>query len=193
MKKKTFFNLVLILFVLSFFVTPLGRESKIILIRLFSGAPEIVETPKEKIDFDWVLKEKDNTQFNFKKSEGRVTFVNFWSSWRLTSVAELKTVQQLYDDYKDQVDFYIITNEIPKPVDSLKEARGYTFKETYLIIGEKMPFNAEIIPSGYIIDKNGYVAAESSKVTDWNTTKVRTLLDKLISEKVEETNKVSGK
>ncbi|GLB52232.1 hypothetical protein NBRC110019_12710 [Neptunitalea chrysea] len=182
MKKKTFFNLVLILFILSFFVTPLGRESKIFLIRTFATSPDIMNPSTQNIDFDWKLKEKDNTQFNFKKSKGKVVFVNFWSSWRLTSVAELKSVQALYDDYKDKVDFYIITNELPEPVDSLKQARGYTFKETYLIIGEKMPFDSEKIPSGYIIDKNGNLAASSQKGTDWNSKKVRTLLDKLLAE-----------
>lgn len=182
MKKKTFFNLVLILFVLSFFVTPLGRESKIMLIRLFAASPEMYTEVRDTIDFDWMLKKKDNTQFNFEKSKGRVVFVNFWSSWRLTSVAELRSVQSLYDDYKDKIDFYIITNELPEPVDSLKAARDFTFKETYLIIGEKMPFDSEKIPSGYIIDKEGHVVADSKRVTNWNSDEVRNLLDKLIAE-----------
>lgn len=182
MKKKTIFNLVIILFVLSFFVTPLGRESKIFLIRLFAATPDIHTESGKVIDFDWMLKEKDNTQFNFEKSKGKVVFVNFWSSWRLTSVAELKSVEKLYKDYSDKVDFYVITNELPKPVDSLKQARGYDFKETYLIIGEKMPFDAERVPSGYIINKKGEVVAESDRVTDWNSEKVRSLLDKLLAE-----------
>lgn len=182
MKKKTFFNVVLILFVLSFFVTPLGMESKIFLIRLFSASPQMHTQTTDTIDFDWMLKKKDNTQFNFDKSKGHVVFVNFWSSWRLTSIAELKSVQGLYNDYKDKVDFYIITNELPKPVDSLKADRNFNFKETYLIIGEKMPFDAEEIPSGYIIDKKGRVVADSKKVTNWNSEEVRSLLDKLIAE-----------
>lgn len=182
MKKKTFFNLLIILFILSFFVTPVGRESKIFLIRIFAKSPDINTQSEQKIDFDWKLKEKDNSQFNFEQSNGNVVFVNFWASWRTTSVAELKSVEQLYDDYKDKVDFYIITNELPRPVDSLKTARDFHFKETYLIMGEKMPFDATIVPSGYIIDKKGTVVASSEGVTKWNSEEVRELLDTLVAE-----------
>ncbi|SFU38653.1 AhpC/TSA family protein [Pustulibacterium marinum] len=182
MKKKTFLNLLLILFVLSFFVTPLGRESKILLIRAFAKSPDIQPNSTEKVDFDWKLKEKDNTQYNFEKSKGNVVFVNFWATWRLTSIAELKNTEALYDDYKDKVDFYIITNELPQPVDSLKQARNYHFQESYLIMNEKMPFDAEVVPSGYIIDKKGNVVAKSEGTTNWNTEEVRNLLDKLIAE-----------
>ena len=37
MKKKTIWNLFLILFIISFFVTPLGYESKILLQRIFAA------------------------------------------------------------------------------------------------------------------------------------------------------------
>lgn len=180
MKRKTFFNLVLIVFVLSFFVTPLGYEAKILLNQIFSKSPEIIENPSQKIDYDWQLKDRDDKQFNFKQSEGKVTVVKFWASWKLITVAELNGIQKLYDAYQDKVDFYIITNELPGPVEELMQKRGYDFKVTYLISGEKMPFDATIVPSGYVIDKKGYVRAKATGSADWNTTKLKTLLDNLI-------------
>lgn len=107
MKKKTLLNIILILFVLSFFVTPLGYEGKIALNRLFASSVELIPvSAQKKIDFDWKLKDRNDVQFNFNQSEGKVVFVNFWSSWRITSTAELYSIQKLYNDYKDKVDFY---------------------------------------------------------------------------------------
>ncbi|WP_392419449.1 TlpA family protein disulfide reductase [Capnocytophaga canis] len=179
MKLRTVLNLGLILLVLAFFVTPLGYESKIILQRIFSSSVEVLPTNEQyKIDFDWKLKDRDNKEFNFSQSEGKKpSFVYFWSSWRVTSVADLSGIQKLYNDYKEKVDFYIITNELPSPVEELMSKRGYNFKVTYLIIGEKMPFDAEKIPSGYIIDKHGVVRAKSERIANWNSDKVRSLLD----------------
>ncbi|MDO5105309.1 TlpA disulfide reductase family protein [Capnocytophaga sp.] len=182
MKRKTIWNLALILLVLSFFVTPLGYESKIILQRIFASSVDIL--PKDEqytIDFDWKLKDRDNKEFNFSQSRGKhPAFVYFWSSWRVTSVADLAGIQKLYDDYHQKVDFYVVTNELPAPVEELMQKRGYNFKVTYLIIGEKMPFDAEKIPSGYIVDKQGVVKAKSERIAKWNSSDVRELLDQLL-------------
>ena len=182
MKKKTIINLVLILAVLSLFVTPLGYECKVLLQRVFAGSVEIL--PKDKqytIDCDWKLKDRNNAEFNFAQSKehGKAAVVYFWSSWRIVSVADLYAIEKLYNDYKDKVDFYIITNELSAPVDKLMAKRGFNFKVTYLIIGEKMPFNAEEIPSGFVVDKNGVVRAQKIGTGRWNSDAVRQLLDEL--------------
>lgn len=76
MKKKTLLNIILILFVLSFFVTPLGYEGKIALNRLFASSVELIPvSAQKKIDFDWKLKDRNDVQFNFNQSEGKVVFV----------------------------------------------------------------------------------------------------------------------
>ena len=169
MKKRTILNLLLILFVLSFFVTPLGYESKILLQRIFAGSVDIIPADKaRKIDFDWQLKDRNNVQFNY------------FSSWREISVADLYAVEKLYDAYKDKVDFYIITNELPEPVDEMMQKRNFHFKVTYLIIeAPKKPFDPDKIPAGYIVDKNGYVRAQKDGIARWNSDAVHQLLDSL--------------
>ena len=84
-KRKTILNLLLIAFVVSFFVTPLGYYSKVWLNTLFAAAPKIVaEKNREQIlDYDWKLKDEDWAFINFNRSKGKVVFINFWASWRL--------------------------------------------------------------------------------------------------------------
>ena len=179
---KRIINFLFILIILAFFFTPLGFESKIILNRIFASGPEII-APEERLpikDYDWTLKDENWDFFNFKRSEGKVIFISFWASWRIPSISELSNIQKLYDHYKGKIDFYVITDEEKAPVEELMEKRGYTFPVTYLIIGQKMPFDAGKVPSGYIIDKDGNIAARHEGVTDWNGKKVRELLDRLI-------------
>nr|WP_299340095.1 TlpA disulfide reductase family protein [Allomuricauda sp.] len=182
--KKTILNIVLILFVLSFFVTPLGHYGKIFLNRLFSFSPDVIEeSQREKItDYDWKLKDADWNFFNFEKSKGNVVFINLWASWRLPCEAELVSIQEMYDKYQGKVDFYIITNENRPPVEEFMEKHGFTFPVTYLIIGEKMPINPDEVPSSYLIDKSGNIVIYKQKIADWSNSKVYNVLDGLIAQ-----------
>ncbi|UWX55937.1 redoxin domain-containing protein [Maribacter litopenaei] len=113
MKKQTFYTLLVIAFVLSFFVTPLGDYSKILLNRWLATAPTVISPEKRgKIaSYDWILKDEKWNFFNFEEAKGKVVFISFWTSWHMPSQAQLKDIQNLYDKYKGKVKFYIITNE----------------------------------------------------------------------------------
>ncbi|MEM9000561.1 MAG: TlpA disulfide reductase family protein [Bacteroidota bacterium] len=184
LSKKTFLNIVLILFVLSFFVTPMGHYGKIALNRFFSFSPPVIEETKRTqiADYDWKLKDMDWAFFNFERSRGKVIFINLWASWKLPSEAELMGIQGLYDRYKEKMDFYIITNENRPPVEAFMKKHKFTFPVTYLIIGEKMPVDTQKVPASYLIDKDGYIVVDKKGISDWNTSKVHELLDSLLIE-----------
>ena len=183
-KKKTFFNLLVILFIAAFFVTPLGHYGKLFLNRLFATSPtEIPVAEQQKItDYDWKLKDADWNFFNFEISKNRVVVINFWSSWRLPSEAELASMQKLYDEYKGKVDFYIITDELQAPVEEFMAKHEFSFPVTYQIIGEKSPFPIPTPPHSFVISKSGAIVVDEEGISDWNTTEVRALLDRLLSE-----------
>jgi thiol-disulfide isomerase/thioredoxin len=183
-RKKTVLNIILIAFILSFFVTPLGYHGKVLLNTLFSFSPDVVHASgREKIvDYHWKLKDPNWDYFNFDRSEGKVVFINLWASWRLPSAAELKTIQKLYNKYKDKVDFYIITDEERPPVDEFMEENDFTFPVTYLIIGERSPVETNDPPRSYIIDRNGYIVVDKKGIADWDHPKVYAVLDSLIAE-----------
>lgn len=184
LRKKTLLNLLLFAFVLSFFVTPLGHYSKVWLMQLFASAPEVIaEDRREQIPFyDWQLKDAQWDFFNFSRSQGKVVLIDFWASWRLPCLPELKGLQALYDDYGDRVDFYLITDEMREPVEAFMAENDFTFPVTYLIIGEPTPVSGEEPPRSYLIDKNGYVVIAQEGVTDWDSQRVRDLLDTLLAE-----------
>ena len=150
-RKKTVLNILLIAFVLSFFVTPLGYHGKILLNRLFAG-----------------------------RSKGKVVFINFWASWRLPSAAELKSVQNLHELFKDQVDFYIITDEEQDPVREFMEENDLYFPVTYLVIGDRAPLPILEPPGTYILDKEGKIAVKKEGIADWDNKDVQQLLENLL-------------
>ncbi len=184
MKKQTVYTLLIIALVLSFFITPLGYHSKVWLNSLFSFSPvEVVAAERETLsNYEWKLKDANWNFFNFNRSRGKVVFINFWASWHLPCAAELADIQQLYNTYGDQVDFYIITNEERAPVEKFMAENKFTFPVTYLIIGSPAPIETELMPSSYLIDKKGMVVVRTDEIKDWNNKKVHSLIDRLIAE-----------
>jgi len=156
MNKKTILTLIIIVFTLSFFVTPMGHWGKVWLMQVFATTPDIIQVNERRQlpDYNWKLKDPNWDFFSFEKSKGKVVFIKFWASWNLPSTTELNGIQELYDLYSDKVDFYIITNEEREPVEAFMRKNTFTFKVTYLIIGERAPIEVLEPPASYIIDKN---------------------------------------
>ncbi len=185
MRKQTVYTLLIIAFVLSFFVTPLGDYSKIVLNRLFATSPTIIQAENRGSidDYDWRLKDAEWDFFSFEKAKGKVVFINFWASWHLPSKAQLNDIQTLYDKYEGRVAFYIITNEERAPVELFMEKNGYTFPVTYQIVGDPSPLTLLKPPGSYILDKKGAVVVHQNAIADWDNDTVFTLLDTLLEEK----------
>ncbi|MFZ9005106.1 MAG: TlpA family protein disulfide reductase [Robiginitalea sp.] len=181
-KKKTLLNILLILFVLSFFVTPLGYYGKIALMQLFSTAPRVVAvSERERLPFyDWTLKDANWEFFNFERSRDKVVLIAFWRSWILPSLPELRGIQALYRDYGDRVDFYIITDEEQAPVLAFMEEHDFTFPVTYLYLESKSPVASQNAPRSYLIDREGFVVIDQEGIADWDSRRVRELLDDLL-------------
>lgn len=177
--------MLLMAFIMSFFVTPLGHLSKITLMRLFAFSPQVVsEDQREQIPtYNWTLKDEQWNFFNFERSREKVVLINFWASWRLPCLPELQTLQDLYHDYGSQIDFYIITDENREPVEEFMDKNNFDFPVTYLIIGDPTPVEAKDPPRSYVIDRKGYVVINQTGIADWNTKSVRNLLDQLLEEK----------
>ncbi len=180
--KKTVLNILLIAFVLSFFVTPLGHHGKILLNQLFSFPPDVIEKENRAAisDYQWTLKNHNWEFFNFEEAKGKVVFINFWASWRLPCEAELKSVQKLYDRFKGKVAFYIITDEEREPVEAFMEKQGFTFPVTYLIIGENAPISIPDPPASYILDREGNIVVSKNGIADWDNKKITNLLTNLL-------------
>lgn len=183
-KKKTLFSVLFFAFVLSFFFTPLGYHSKVFLNQLFSFGPQIIaeESRTQIPDYQWTLKDPDWEFFSFERSKGKVVFVNFWASWRLPCAAELESIQNFYDAYKDRVDFYIITDEEREPVLAYMAEKKFHFPVTYLIIGERAPFDVLTPPASYLIDKKGRIVIQKEGIADWDGQKFYNAVDVLLEE-----------
>jgi len=184
--KKNLSNILFVVFII-FLFTPYGLPVRATLIqgvslittRVFSM--EIAKDEQVALqNYNWQLRDLQGQSLNFSGFKGKTIIINFWATWCPPCVAEMPSFQKLFDDYGDQVVFLFVANDESDRVVSFIDDKNYKlpvyFQETQ--VPDEM--NSNSLPTTYIVDASGHIVASKVGAADWNSAKVRKLLDRLI-------------
>lgn len=178
LNRKTISNIVFVVIIGLLLYPP----TKVYFIRLVSFSPSTITEEKREMlnDYDWKLKGLNTTNIDFNETKDKVVFINFWATWCPPCIAEMPSIQKLYDDYKDKVEFVFVSNEDWTTIEAFYKDKGYDLP-TYNILS-KVPNQlvSNSIPATFIIDKNGTIVVDKKGPADWNSDKFRILLDELV-------------
>ncbi len=148
----------------------------------FSPSVESVDDRVAVANYDWKLKGLTTQDLNFETAKGKVVFVNFWATWCPPCRAEMPMIQELYNDYKDKIEFVFVTNESKEIVEKFYLKHNYDLPTYTMLTKEPPQFTTNSIPTSYLLDKKGNIVISKTGAADWNSKKVRTLLDELIKQ-----------
>ncbi|WP_027138897.1 TlpA family protein disulfide reductase [Gaetbulibacter saemankumensis] len=131
-------------------------------------------------DYQWQLRSGDNKIKQFTEAKGKVVLVNFWATWCPPCIAEMPSLQALYNDYKDKVEFVFVTSDDFEEVNQFLSKNSYSF-EVYQP-NSKSPelFNVNSIPRTFLIDQEGQIIIDETGAANWNSDKVRQTIDGLL-------------
>ncbi|WP_335966628.1 TlpA disulfide reductase family protein [Galbibacter sp. PAP.153] len=177
-------NIILLLVIALLVFTPVGTGVKVYINRWLSFAPSVVSENKREIieDYQWKLQTISGENYNFNETEGKVVLINFWATWCPPCIAEMPSLQDLYTDYKNDVLFLFVTNENSKSVSTFLDKHHYNFPVFTPLSPVPDKIKASSMPTTYLIDKKGKIIIDKTGAADWNSKKVRELLDRLIVE-----------
>ncbi|MBC2845918.1 TlpA family protein disulfide reductase [Winogradskyella flava] len=131
---------------------------------------------------NWSLKSDNGTVLEFNETRGKVVFINFWATWCPPCIAEMPSLQALYDDYYDVVEFLFVTNDDFKIVEGFKTKRNFDFEVFNSLNEMPQELLTRSIPRTYILNKKGEIVIDESGAVNWNSEKVRSQLDQLLRE-----------
>jgi thiol-disulfide isomerase/thioredoxin len=131
---------------------------------------------------DWQLTSMDNEPINFSTSEGNVILINLWATWCPPCIAEMPSMQSLYEDYGDRVDFYFASNEEKEILMQFLKKNEYTLPVYRFNIQPPLQLQSKSIPATFVISKKGRIVIKKTGPADWNSEKVREILDMLLAE-----------
>ncbi|MDO6759078.1 TlpA disulfide reductase family protein [Tamlana sp. 2_MG-2023] len=178
--KNMFFVVVIILLII-----PQTRQPIQIWINkglaLFSPSTTAKENQHVLTDYNWLLKTKSGELINLEASKGKVILINFWGTWCPPCIAEMPSMQALYEDYKDKVEFVFISDEDHSLTNTFLEEKGYTFETFVPRTAHPKIFNVTSIPRTFLIDKSGHVIIDKTGAANWDSKEVRKTIDELLA------------
>ena len=149
--------------------------------------PEIdsVKTTEELPDADFNLSVKtlESKLVNMHDYRGKVIFLNFWATWCMPCVAELPSINKLYNQFKnDNIVFLLISNETSEKVKSYKQRKKYDVPFYIIDSDGKIPqqYFSRSIPTTFIINKEGKIIKATKGAEDWDDDEFVEVIKKML-------------
>ncbi|MCH8011802.1 MAG: TlpA family protein disulfide reductase [Candidatus Marinimicrobia bacterium] len=143
-------------------------------------APPLPST--QKLDFNWKIQSIEGAEIDFSTYEGKVVFLNFWATWCRPCIAEMSSIQRLYELLKDEgLEVVCISNENPEKVEEFIKEKGYDLP-IYIMKGWKPKvLMTRGIPATFIISKEGMIEYQHVGGAKWDEDSVESFIRKLLN------------
>lgn len=127
-------------------------------------------------DQDFQYSTLDGKIQRISQLKGKVVFVNFWGTWCIRCVAEMPTVQKLYDQFKDDPSIvFIIASRLDTPERVRWYAKyGHYDLPFYTIRDQDIPQTMQFsqYPTTFIYAKDGSMAEHQIGGANWDDPRV---------------------
>ncbi len=145
-------------------------------------SPSVIDEEDRVVltDYDWQLVDENGITYNFNDAKGRVVFINFWATWCPPCIAEMPSMEKLYQDYKEDVDFLFVSNETQEVISKFKKKHDYEFRVHASVTPNPVQLETSSIPRTFVLDRDGNIVIDKTGAADWNSKTVRRLLDDLL-------------
>ncbi|MCL6462328.1 MAG: TlpA family protein disulfide reductase [Flavobacterium micromati] len=178
-KKNIVQNIVFIVFIASLLFTPLGTFVKIQLKRLIVFSPKTIQAQDQKMlsSYKWIILDANGNEVSLQDFKGKIIFVNFWATWCPPCIAEMPSLQKLYNDYQDKVVFLFVTTDSFNTADAFLKKEELNLPVYQSITNPPLEMVSATIPATYVIDKQGNIIVAKIGTANWNSDSFREKLD----------------
>ncbi|PAU94433.1 thioredoxin [Aliifodinibius salipaludis] len=123
-------------------------------------------------DYQFAMQTTDGETISLSEFRGDVVFVNVWASWCPPCVAEMPTIETLYENVNshENINFILLSMDenSQKAVDFME---GKDFPMPYYFPASGLPaeFRSEYLPTTYILSKEGKVTYKKEGIADYSS------------------------
>ena len=185
MQKKhlTFSNIIFAIFII-LLIIPQTRTAMLVAVNkirvlVLSPSELNVEEQTELGAFDYLLTDLEGQLVHIAIGKDKAVFLSYWATWCPPCIAEMPSIQELYNDYGDKIDFVLLTSEDPETVRSFLEKKQYNLPVFIPRMQAPEKLYGRSIPTNYIIDKSGKIIIKETGAANWNSQKLRVILESL--------------
>ena len=188
MKKKNpnlsniIFGIFIVLLIVPQTRTPIQVAVNKVKLLIWSPSVEDEEDQTQLQPFSYQVTDLEDSVKSIEIGKGKVTFISYWATWCPPCIAELPSIQKLYADYGKKIDFLLVTNENPAIVGKFLKKNAYDVPVYFSQMKTPELLYNKSIPTNYIIDQNGKIIIKETGAANWNSKKVREVLEGLLNQ-----------
>lgn len=146
-------------------------------------APHLKLHPEPATDL--VFRTLDGQPQHLLPINNQVVFVDLWGTWCIQCVAEMPSVQQLYNHYRNDphVKFLIISRMDTPAAVRRYARRNHLDLPFYVTRDNEIPQSMRLnqFPSTFLYSKNGVLVSQHTGAADWSAPSVISFIDQLNS------------
>ncbi len=182
--KKHWSNILFGLFIILMIIPQTRMPIQVFLQRTISFSPSEIEKEDRSVlkNYNWNLRTTKSETKNLIQSEGKVVLINYWATWCPPCIAEMPEIQELYNNYKGKVDFYLITNDPQEKIEKFLKKEGYELPIYLSLENEPKVLESSSLPTTFLISKNGEIVMKKVGAASWNSNKVHQTIEELLTE-----------
>lgn len=133
-----------------------------------------------KADMNFNLRDSDGNITSLKALEGKVIFINLWATWCPPCIAEMPSINTLYETVGDDVAFVMLSLDRKfETAIAFNERKGYGFPIYAPADNIPAMYNTNSIPSTYVIDAKGNLALTHRGMADYSNPEFIAFLNSL--------------
>jgi peroxiredoxin len=145
---------------------------------------DLIRPSRQTFAEDFTLPLVGGKDFRLADRRGKVVMINFWATWCLPCLEEMPAMERLWQHHRDQ-NFVLVAVSMdanPKLVKPFVDRHGLTFPialDPKLDLGNA--YGVRALPSSFIVDRDGYVAALALGPRPWDTDASHSLVEGLVT------------
>jgi len=140
-----------------------------------------VTSPVEQTpaDLNFKVKTLDGEFINLSSLEGKTIFMNFWATWCAPCVAEMPSIEALWEENKqDNIAFLLVSTD--DEIDKIKafiKRKGYSFPVYQMASPLPSTFKASAIPATFVVSPEGNLVYKHIGIANYDTSDFHDFLD----------------
>ena len=150
------------------------------------SAPDPEEMEVTTIDFEsnmLLFNDLEGNEFSLRNFENKVLFINYWATWCNPCLAEMPSMAELYNQYKENdnvVFLYLSKEDTDTIIDYIPKDDSLGQLPIYKVVTDDDLFSTRGIPTTFIVNRNGEIVIKDVGSAVWNDQSVVDYLDKLL-------------
>ena len=150
------------------------------------SVPDPEEMEVTTIDFEsnmLLFQDLEGNEFSLRNFENKVLFINYWATWCNPCLAEMPSMAELYNQYKENnniVFLYLSKEDADTIIDYIPKDESLGQLPIYKVVTDDDLFSTRGIPTTFIINRNGEIVIKDVGSAVWNDQSVVDYLDNLL-------------